>query len=368
VRLYIEVNNNCFLRCLPCELFRREVVRSNQTLDVSFAERTAKEARELGFDEVVLTGGEPLLAPLLPRFVNIFKEHGFSVQIESSLFLPEKRAVKAVERLLKSGRPDGFIVNLSSLDDEYYGLPPGGRVYVDNFMEVATHLLIEGVPTSARVVMTSQLVGNLMQVFRVLSAVGVKDVFFDRFFYSRRLTEKESSIIPSKQEWFELVRTVKKLIYDYGKVVGIHILPSLNLFRAQMGVKPIKCPAYLKRAYIRYDRRLVGCFALRNEQFFCKDLNRMSLAEAVKEGAKHLHRRSLKGGAVSSRSGDSSITGEATKDDASVEKPVYCENCLNFDRCLGGCPAGRYISKGNVNIGPDPLCFAFDVVKIKDED
>ncbi|MDP3093674.1 MAG: radical SAM protein [bacterium] len=72
----LEIAAGCNLQCGNC--YRRPHPKRMGLMPNEFVERMIGEAKEAGFAEIVLIGGEPTLHPSLPKFVNWVLEQGLT--------------------------------------------------------------------------------------------------------------------------------------------------------------------------------------------------------------------------------------------------------------------------------------------------
>lgn len=71
----LEIVGGCQLRCGNCY---RTPAQKLSLMPSTFVKKMIREAKEMGFAEIVLIGGEPTLHPELPRFIEFILEEGLS--------------------------------------------------------------------------------------------------------------------------------------------------------------------------------------------------------------------------------------------------------------------------------------------------
>src|ERR1700722_20886432 len=69
--LILNVHSNCNCRCIMCDIWKRE---KHEQVRVADLERHRASLRKLGVQQVVLTGGEPLLHSNLGALWQFFRE------------------------------------------------------------------------------------------------------------------------------------------------------------------------------------------------------------------------------------------------------------------------------------------------------
>jgi 7-carboxy-7-deazaguanine synthase len=87
----------CNLRCSWCDTKYSWSVREGGTWDSLSPQQVAERVQELGARHVVLTGGEPTLQKDLPYLVQILKEQGHHLTIETNTTIFPERAVPLID-------------------------------------------------------------------------------------------------------------------------------------------------------------------------------------------------------------------------------------------------------------------------------
>jgi MoaA/NifB/PqqE/SkfB family radical SAM enzyme len=91
ILLHYYITNRCNSRCVFCDIWQEQPKVDACEADVG---RNLNDARQAGCRFVDFTGGEPLLHPLLPRFLSLARDQGFITSVTTNCLLFEKRAAE----------------------------------------------------------------------------------------------------------------------------------------------------------------------------------------------------------------------------------------------------------------------------------
>lgn len=87
--LILNVHNRCNCRCIMCDIWKRE---TNVEIQPESLERHKESIRRLGVQQVVLSGGEPLLHTDLHTLCCFFRDMGIHLTLLTTGLLLQKRA------------------------------------------------------------------------------------------------------------------------------------------------------------------------------------------------------------------------------------------------------------------------------------
>src|SRR5277367_6021402 len=87
--LILNVHSNCNCRCVMCDIWKRE---THEQVRVADLDRHRASLRKLGVQQVVLTGGEPLLHGDLGALCLFFREQNIRLTLLTTGLLLLKRA------------------------------------------------------------------------------------------------------------------------------------------------------------------------------------------------------------------------------------------------------------------------------------
>src|ERR1700744_3309915 len=87
--LILNVHSHCNCRCVMCDIWKRD---TKEQIRVESLERHRLSLQRLGVQQVVLTGGEPLLHNDLAALCTFFRSQQISITLLSTGLLLLKRA------------------------------------------------------------------------------------------------------------------------------------------------------------------------------------------------------------------------------------------------------------------------------------
>ncbi len=99
LRVKVDMVNRCQLRCIMCHFSHPDFEESNLLMDRELLEKVAREIFPLAHDVVLSSSAEPLMAPELPRALELCKEYGvpFFHFSTNAMSMTEKLMDKIIE-------------------------------------------------------------------------------------------------------------------------------------------------------------------------------------------------------------------------------------------------------------------------------
>lgn len=170
----IDITYRCGLACGFC-FVRRNGLACRRELGLAGWLRKIKELGP-GRKKFYLTGGEPLLAPFLPRLVLALKSAGHSVTVTTALLVPRSRAAA-----LAAAGPSETVVSVHGAPGLHERLAgkPGAWDRISGNLSV----LLAKRPAGARVTLwctvTQANHASLHSVYRTLRALGADHIAFN---------------------------------------------------------------------------------------------------------------------------------------------------------------------------------------------
>jgi MoaA/NifB/PqqE/SkfB family radical SAM enzyme len=192
--LAIELTNACNRRCLHCFRNKADAV---EFLPLTLAREVLSQARRLGFQTILLTGGEVALYPYLEEFLALVVEQGltFSLVTNGHRFrdnlLPLLSAPKFREKL--------HIVcfSLDGAKSETHDALRG-RGSFREVVEAATLCQLKEIPFSFKTVVTNFNKEELIELALLVTTLGAQDQSFLHPYPAPLFLREE--IIPSPEE------------------------------------------------------------------------------------------------------------------------------------------------------------------------
>jgi len=108
--IHFYVTERCNLRCKMCNIWKRK----SPEMSLREIEQCAKVLKALKAQNIIITGGEPLLRPDLPDIVGLFHDYGFSTRLQTNGALLTEEKIRA---LTEAGLQN-MTISLDTLDKE----------------------------------------------------------------------------------------------------------------------------------------------------------------------------------------------------------------------------------------------------------
>ncbi|MGD2091758.1 MAG: PqqD family peptide modification chaperone [Candidatus Aminicenantes bacterium] len=132
--IILELTYDCPLNCIHCYLDSREPIYMNFDLLMKIID----EFKNIGVDNVQLTGGEPLIYPGIKEVIDYLCDNGITVAITTSGFLPPDKLPNLLPAFDKMSKTNGIVqVSLDGFEanHNYIRRNPGCFKRTINFIE-----------------------------------------------------------------------------------------------------------------------------------------------------------------------------------------------------------------------------------------
>jgi MoaA/NifB/PqqE/SkfB family radical SAM enzyme len=210
--LVLEPHNRCNCRCVMCDIWKRTDAREISETELA---RHVDDIVALGVEQVVFTGGEPLMHSDLFRLAAPLRARGMQITLLSTGLLLARDAGRVVESI------DEVIVSLDGprqVHDEIRRVPGAFDRLADGVD--ALHRLAAEFPVSARCTVQASNAGHLRDTVAAARSVGLRSISFlaadlDSFAFDRPIVwpdKRKAAIAP---ELAALEHEIEDLIADY---------------------------------------------------------------------------------------------------------------------------------------------------------
>jgi len=325
-RVVISITDECNLKCKHCynEDNRVRVEEKLEYINYEFI----KDLKELGVEQIGLTGGEPLTNwNVLNKLLKLFKENGFNVLITTNGLLLDRDKLDE----LKSNGVDIIQVSIDGATKEKHEFIRGKNTYdkVINIFKNGLHDIYNIVP------MYTINKTNYMEIekyINIMNNYNVKQIGFERYIpvcgkYREEL-ELDSNILEKAYE----------LLYRYeNRGIIIHINdPLYNIFKIK---RLDKNENFIVKELSKWD---VGCSALRTSIYIDAQGNVLpcTFSNRTIFNANDTRIKIIENHLVNKK----------------LIESKRCSKCKYGVICRG-CRAAAKYSKNKDWCGDDPLCF-----------
>lgn len=168
--LILEPHARCNCRCVMCDIWKR--TDASEITDAELA-RHLDDIESLGVEQVVFTGGEPLMHSDLFRLAAPLRARGIRLTLLSTGLLLERDAARLVEWM------DEAIVSLDgprAIHDAIRRVPGAFDRLADGVR--ALHRLAPEFPVSARTTVQSRNAAHLRATVAAARAIGLRSISF----------------------------------------------------------------------------------------------------------------------------------------------------------------------------------------------
>jgi MoaA/NifB/PqqE/SkfB family radical SAM enzyme len=168
--LVLEPHNRCNCRCVMCDIWRRTVEREIEQAEL---ERHLDDIVSLGVEQVVFTGGEPLMHSNLFRLAAPLRARGIGITLLSTGLLLKRDAERIVASM------DEAIVSLDGPREVHDGIRrvPGAFERLADGVR-ALHRLSREFPVSARCTVQARNTEHLRETVAAARSMGLRSISF----------------------------------------------------------------------------------------------------------------------------------------------------------------------------------------------
>ncbi len=239
--LLLLVNRGCNLRCVFCDLWDRPASMSRSDIQA-----VLQDAREIGTEVLVLTGGEPLLHKELPGIVSDAKALGLSVNITTNgLLVP-----RYLDALIAAG-VDSLSFSLDGLGATHDRLR-GQNGAFDKTLRALEMTLARGISASVYFTATRENVGELVDVYHLVRARGAR---FD-FWPVNDAPDHAMTTDEARSAWLSALDTLAALDGDVAAKAD-YLRSGLRYHDGDSAA--VRCLGLIDQYGIKYTGELLPC-------------------------------------------------------------------------------------------------------------
>lgn len=327
--MYLEVTNTCPLRCLHCSSNSGEPYESE--LSTQRMLDLLDEAKQLGLEKLLITGGEPLSRPSKTLAILDCASDLVEVSLLTNGFLLDAVWADELSRYRQNTRIDMSVYGTTESVHDEITQRPGSFA---STKRATAYCCERGIAVAWEFVITALNSGQVLDVIALAERYGVASVSMIRLMKSGRAATNWDmlAVKPSKLAW--TLDRVKELEAYFTTDVK-HGRP-VNFDFISCGTEPSPCKAGVEELFIQADGETFGCPGFKDlPDFWGKNVRETSLQECwYNSPAFQRLRRFL-------------VDGEG----------IICPGCPHSHSCRGHCVAQRLRTyQGDLEQGPDPLC------------
>jgi radical SAM protein with 4Fe4S-binding SPASM domain len=331
--LKIEVNRKCPLNCLHCS--SNGAPQAPEKLDPSRVAELIREFADMGGETLAISGGEPLVYKNLPLILEICRSLGIHPDLYTSGVCSNGLLLSPIsgDTLELLGQTCARVIfALHGAQAKTHDTLTQVVGSFDITMETMQGIVAAGISAEVHIVPTAINFGEIADMVRLLSSVGVKKASWLRFVPQGRGKINRDLLRLTKGQLRQLTHVRAKL-QEMWPEVEIRTGSPFNILCPQ---SPTPCTAGLSVLAIRPDGAAVPCDAFK--QFRVPDrfgnILENSLLEVWEKSDLLNKVRQIQQSRCNSP----------------------CASCPAYSRCNSGCLAQKAIAAGRLTNGKDPEC------------
>ena len=240
--LLLLVNRGCNLRCSFCDLWDNP-----EQMPLHRAVELLDEARAIGTETLVITGGEPFMYKPLFELVRAAKERGMGVNITTNGTLIEKRW----DELAASG-VDSLSVSLDGLEPTHDRIRGQKGCHKRTWKGIRKLRADSGIGLSVYFVVTNQNVGELVQVFEQARGIDAEFDFWP-------VNDAEDLYMTSEGDQAAYTAAVRHIAERYERVRERRLFDEEGLVYHQGEVGDVRCLGLVDQYGVTYKGELLPC-------------------------------------------------------------------------------------------------------------
>jgi radical SAM protein with 4Fe4S-binding SPASM domain len=332
--LCIEVTGQCMMNCVQCS----SSSSINNPLSISLPKyrELLQEAKQLGTKIIELSGGEPLLHPLINTFIEEAASN-FKVRLYTSGFLGKSSLGIPNEQLLRlaAQKLDRIIFNLQGATAQTHEKITRAKGSYASVVQSIKSAKAAGLWSGVHFVPMKANYVDFRAIAKLCSELKVDELAVLRFVGQGRGKKNRNQLELNQKEFNQFIQEVVQIKKQFGGLIQIRTGCPMNFCSMiDKTITPARCKAGHSTLLISYDGSVVPCPAFKHaDDFNLGNIYNESL-DVIWNQSKNL--KLLR--------------------ELNVMQIDGCNTCRESNYCQGRCVAQRFYKYGSIYHGPDPLC------------
>lgn len=315
-KVELELTEQCNLSCVFCYNSQKPIISG-------LSERILQRLIEEGVLEIVLTGGEPMLHPKFSEILKFCTDNFVRVMIQTNGTLISKEWARLFSRL----GVFGINISLHGLEDVHEGLTQVNGSFQKALDGIRNVIYADkNIRLASNCVLTKKNFKFVNEQVNFLYDVGVREFTFTRF-TPTGVGESSRTLLLSRDELNEtlefLVQKFKSL--ENAKFILANSMPMCGL-KKNLEFLCECCNFGISKFYVNVQGDVLLC-----------GMSRLVIGNILQQTFRDMK----------------SSTAIYKNRVLGLDLPNECRQCLNFQKCRGGCRAAAVAYFGRLN-APDP--------------
>lgn len=346
--LTLEITNACPLKCKHCSSFAGRPLEDELTL--AQVRDIIDDFDELGGEILEISGGEPFSSPHTYNTIEYAKHKGLRVYVYTCGVAESRSEPKPIGGSLVDKMAnlnvDKFYFNLQGaspkVHEQITRVDGSFRTAIDSIK----NLIRSGFYVGIHIVPMKPNYKEIGSLVNLAESLGVREVALLRFVPQGRGDANRRELELSVNEFRELITAANEIKAESNPKINVRMGAPINFcFLVDDSLVPPRCTAGKDKCLISPEGNVFPCPAFKqNSNFIAGNVKQDSLI--------NIWRKSL-------------ILSQFRNSDWK-DLEGYCKACPFLSKCKGRCAAQRTLAHKGINKGPDPHCFAIQLIKIRE--
>jgi len=325
-----ELTYKCLLKCIHCS---SEANVSACEMSYDTAVSILSQAIEMKVQEISFSGGEPLLWPRFSEIASLCSSAGIHTQVYSSGNIGDLTIIEEIKDYV-----DTIIFSIYSSEQEFHDQITKVGGSLKKTISAVEEAKNAGLNVEFHFVPLKSNYEHLSNIIDYAKTLGVPKISVLRFVPQGR-GELISELALNTEENLRL----KKIIEGNDSKVQLRTGSPYNFLMVN---QKQKCNAAINRLTITPDLHIYPCDAFKQVKAK-KIVGSDEYSRLDKWSLSNCWNMSLYLNAI------------RRYHQHPFEKP--CNTCKHIENCVSGCMAQKYLARGKLGKGPDPMCLKNDL-------
>lgn len=273
--LLIEICRKCSLECKFCS--SNSTIKKNDFVSINYLKQIAEDLNSMGFTEIQISGGEPLLHPDIFEFLSLINNNCNKIIYSNGNYLVNGEIVPIPHNFFEISKKvnvSTYRFNLQSHIAKIHDYLTEKKGSFENLLISIRNAQNAGLKTEIHLIPNKLNYEKIEDSIKFFKSINVCKVKFLRFLSSGRgaSSEKELEIDISNNSWIENINKIKEKYGDFVEI-GAAFNDSYCAHTCTFG---------LNKFVITPDLFVYPCVSVKNLDYFKFNLKNSRFNEIIK--------------------------------------------------------------------------------------